>query len=243
MTVVKLNVVNLGLLNYQSALDLQFKLLKLRQEEAIEDVLLLVEHPPVITLGLGKKETNILANDEVLRNAGINVYYTNRGGDVTYHGPGQIVGYPILNLNYHGKDIKDYYRRLEEVFIQMLREQFELTADRDPKYPGVWVGNEKITAIGCAVKRWVTMHGFAFNVNTNLDYFRWINPCGITDKGVTSLQKLLGKSQDVELLSKRIIEWFSSVYNLEPEIIERETLHTKISEVAVYASGGNGGTR
>lgn len=219
---MRLTVVPLGVVDYQTALKLQFEILKLRQEEVIEDVLLLLEHPPVITVGLAGKYDNILVNEEVLKQYGISVHHINRGGDVTYHGPGQIVGYPILNLNYHRKDIKDYFWRLEETFIRLLDEEYNLTAERNPKYPGVWVGDNKITALGCAVKRWVTMHGFAFNVNTNLKDYKWINPCGITDKGVTSLEVLKGFSQDMELVRQYVVKHFSAMFNLEPEIVEKE---------------------
>ncbi|MDF2522848.1 MAG: lipoate-protein ligase [Clostridiales bacterium] len=218
---MKLSVVKLGLIEYQSALDLQLKVHKLRQQELIEDVLFLLEHPPVITIGTSGKEANILVDKVLLTLAGINVYHTSRGGDVTYHGPGQLVGYPIINLNNHGKDIKSYVRRLEETFIQLLGKEFDIKAERNPAYPGVWVGNDKITALGGSVLRWVTMHGFAFNINTDLEHFRWINPCGITDKGVTSLQKLLGSSQDIDKLMQLVIKYFSTLFDYEPEIIEK----------------------
>lgn len=225
---MKLNVVKLGLIEYQTALDLQLKVQKLRQQELIEDVIFLLEHPPVITIGAGGKEANILVDKVFLALAGVNVYHTSRGGDVTYHGPGQIVGYPILNLNNHGKDVKSYVRKLEETFIQLLGKEFGLTAERNPAYPGVWVGNDKITALGCSVKKWVTMHGFAFNINTNLEHFKWINPCGITDKGVTSLEKLLGSPQNIDTLMQLVIKYFSALFDFEPEIIDKNEFMKKI---------------
>ncbi|MCL6476932.1 MAG: lipoyl(octanoyl) transferase LipB [Peptococcaceae bacterium] len=227
---MELMVVDLGLINYQAGLDLQFKILKLRQAERIGDVLLLLEHPPVITLGLAGKKDNILLHEELLSGLGVCVYHTNRGGDVTYHGPGQIVGYPILNLKYHCKGIKDYIWRLEETFIRLLKEEYGIIAARDPQYPGVWVGNEKITALGCAVKRWVTMHGFAFNVNTNLEHFRWINPCGIMDRGVTSLERLLGFPQDLGLVRQQVSRHFSAMFNLEPVVTGKEEFLRMIEE-------------
>jgi len=223
-----LNVVSLGFIDYQTALKLQFDILKLRQAEAIDDVLLLLEHPPVITVGAAGKYDNILVQEEVLNRWGVSVHRVNRGGDVTYHGPGQIVGYPILNLNYHRKDIKDYFWRLEETFIRLLGEEYNLKTERNPTHPGVWVGNNKITALGCAVKRWVTMHGFAFNVNTNLDDYKWINPCGIADRGVTSLEALQGCPQDMETVRGQVIKHFSTMFNLEPEIVNKDKFLRKI---------------
>ena len=225
---MKLNVVKLGTMEYQSALELQFRLLRLRQQDAIEDTLLLLEHPSVITVGTTGKETNILADAEFLFSKGVTIYHINRGGDVTYHGPGQLVGYPIINLKNHGKDVKDYFRKLENTFIHLLKEEYGLDATRNSEYPGVWVGNEKVTALGCAVKRWVTMHGFAFNVNTDLEHFRWINPCGIKDKGVTSLQKILESPQDMGMVMQQVIRHFSAQYNMETEMICPEGFMQKI---------------
>lgn len=229
---MKLLVANLGSMAYLSAYDLQRKLNRLRQRDAVGDMLLLLEHPPVITIGTGGKEDNILVNGAYLRRAGIDVYRTNRGGDVTYHGPGQIVGYPILDLTAYGKDVRNYVRRLEETFICLLAEEYGLHATRDCAHPGVWVGNAKIAALGCAVKRWITMHGFAFNVNTDLEYFRLINPCGITDRGVTSLQKLRGAPQDMALARRQVISHFARVFRREPEIITPEGFLRKIEEAA-----------
>lgn len=228
---MKLNIVKLGLIEYRTALDLQLKILKLVQQEAIDDVLLLLEHPPVLTIGINGKENNILVNEDALGVMGVSVIHSNRGGDVTYHGPGQVVVYPILNLNNFGKDVKDYVRRLEETSISLLQEEYGLNADRKSGFPGVWVGNDKITAIGCAVKRWVTMHGFAFNVNTNLEHFKWINPCGFTDKGATSLEKLLGESQDMDRVEELIMKHFTAIFNVEPEMIDKEVFLRKLEDL------------
>lgn len=222
---MKLQVVLLGNMEYQKALDIQEHLLKLRQLDEIEDIMLLLEHPTTITIGRNGNLDNIILSKEMLKAQGVSVYRVNRGGDVTYHGPGQLVGYPILDLKRHGRDLPDFFKRIEETFIQLLLKEYGLSAGRDPKYPGVWVGNEKITAIGCAVKRWVTMHGFAFNVNTRLEHFLWINPCGITEKGVTSLQKLLGKPLNIDKVSKQVIVYFCRQFNLEPEIMAKEKLY------------------
>ena len=229
---MKLNIIKLGLIEYQVALDLQLKILKLSQQEAIGNVLLLLEHPPVLTIGINGKENNVLISEDMLGEMGVTVFRSNRGGDVTYHGSGQIVAYPIMNLNNFSKDVKDYVRRLEETSISLLKEEFGLNADRKPGFPGVWVGNDKITAIGCAVKRWVTMHGFAFNVNTNLEHFKWINPCGFTDKGVTSLEKLLGESQNMDMVTNHIIKHFTNSFNMEPEIIDKEVFLGKLEDLS-----------
>ena len=215
---MQLKIIRLGRVDYKEALDIQEKLLAKRQAGEIADVLLLLEHPPVLTLGRRGKYSNILLKDDELREKGVGVYEVNRGGDVTYHGPGQIVGYPIIDLNGYGKDIKDFVWKVEEVFIRLLKEQYGISAYRDTdKYTGVWVGNGKITAIGIAVKRWVTMHGFAFNVNTDLESFKWINPCGITDRGVTSLQLLLGRPLDFDLLNTQVADYFCRVFGAAPE--------------------------
>lgn len=222
---MKIQVVFPGRIDYQEALDIQEKLLGLRQQGEIGDVLLFLEHPPVLTVGRRGKDSNILLTKQLLEADGISVYYVSRGGDVTYHGPGQIVGYPIMDLNNHGKDIHAFVWRVEEVIVRLLKDEYGITAGRDDKYTGVWVGNEKITAIGFAVKRWVTMHGFAFNVNTQLEHFKWINPCGIIDKGVTSLQKLLGRPLDFDKMNRQALDYFCRVFDLEPEIIDKKELY------------------
>lgn len=215
---MKLNVVRLGRMDYQNALEIQQQLLYKRQQGKILDTLLLVEHPPVLTIGRRGTRSNIIAPEEKLRLMGIDIHEVTRGGDVTYHGPGQIVGYPIMDLCCHGKDIRQFVWNIEEVFIRLLWEKFSINAHReDKKYTGVWVGDEKITAIGIAVRRWVTMHGFAFNVNTNLSHFGLIIPCGISDRGVTSLQKLLGHSLDFEKLNTQVAEYFGKVFGAEIE--------------------------
>jgi lipoyl(octanoyl) transferase len=229
---MKLSVVKLGVIEYQAALDLQLRILKLSQQEAIGHVLLLMEHPPVLTIGINGKENNVLINEDVLGRMGVSVIRSNRGGDVTYHGPGQVVAYPILNLNHFDKDVKGYVRRLEEVTIRLMKEEYGISADRKPGFPGVWVGNDKITAIGCAIKRWVTMHGFAFNVNTNLEHFKWINPCGFTDKAATSLETLLGKSQDMEMVMNHIITHFTTIFHMEPEILGKDLFLRRLEDLS-----------
>lgn len=217
---MKLNVALMGRVDYTKALDIQERLLDLRQRNETGDTLLLLEHPPVITLGRRGAYTNILLSREELKAMGVGIHETGRGGDVTYHGPGQIVGYPIMDLRNYRRDVKGFVEKLEEVFIRLLRDEFNITARRDEKkYTGVWVGDEKITAIGMSVKRWVTMHGFAFNVNTELSHFQWINPCGITDRGVTSLEKLTGAPQELSRLNALVRDYFCRVFGAEYELV------------------------
>lgn len=213
---MQLNIVKLGRIEYDKAFKIQQEIVKLRQEKAINDTLLLLEHLPVITVGRSGDNDNIIAPQEFLRENNVNIHYVNRGGDVTYHGLGQIVGYPIIDLANHGKDLKLYVSKLEEVIIKLLKEEFNIHAyTKDMKYTGVWVDDNKITAIGVLIKRWVTMHGFAFNVNTNLDHFKWIIPCGIQDKGVTSLKILLGKELDLNIMNELIIKYFCDVFEYD----------------------------
>lgn len=210
---MQLNIINLGKIEYSKAFEIQQKLVKLRQEKSIQDTLLLVEHLPVITVGRSGDNDNIIVSQEFLKENNVDIHYVNRGGDVTYHGLGQIVGYPIIDLANHGKDLKLYVSMLEDVIIELLKEEFNVQAYRkDMKYTGVWVDDNKITAIGAMIKRWVTMHGFAFNVNTNLDHFKWIVPCGIKDKGVTSLQSILGKELDLNYMNDLVIKYFCDVF-------------------------------
>ena len=210
----KLNVVNLGLTDYKSAWDLQRYIFDLRTQNKISDVLLLTEHHPVYTLGKSSDDNHLLANNDELKSAGVEVFHIDRGGDVTYHGPGQLVGYPILDLNNYYLDIHRYLRDLEEVIIRTLAE-YGINANRDTNFTGVWVGNEKIAAIGVKVGHWVTMHGFALNANTNLSYFERIIPCGIFHKGVTSIERLLGHQVLLDEVSRFIVKHFENVFGVK----------------------------
>lgn len=213
---MQLNVINLGRIKYDKAFEIQQEILKLRQGGKINDTLLLLEHFPIITVGRSGENKNIIVSQEFLKENNVDLQYVNRGGDVTYHGFGQIVGYPIINLENYGKDLKQYVYKIEEVIIRLLKEEFNIQASRkDNKYTGVWVGDNKITAIGVLVKRWVTMHGFAFNVNTNLDHFKWIIPCGIHDKGVISLQNILDKTLDLDKMNDLIVKYFCEVFEYD----------------------------
>lgn len=228
---MNINVVNLGTMEYLQALSIQENLRKLRIDNKIEDTLLIVEHPPVLTMGCRGQSENILVPHEFLKEQGINVVKLNRGGDVTYHGPGQIVGYPILNLNNYRRDVRSLVWKLKEIFIKMLHEQYNIQSKGlDNEYTGVWLGNDKITAIGISISRMVTMHGFAFNVNTNLDHFTWINPCGFKDKGVTSLEKLMGHPMDMGEVKELTIEYFCDLFKVNPVYLSLEELNNSMEE-------------
>ncbi|MFZ7120962.1 MAG: lipoyl(octanoyl) transferase LipB [Eubacteriaceae bacterium] len=213
---MKVNVINLGVMKYNQTLKIQEKLRKMRIDKVIEDTLLIVEHEPVITLGCRGNKENIKISKENLSFKGINIYQTNRGGDVTYHGPGQIVGYPILDLYNHDRSVKKLVWKLKEIFIRLLKDIYNIEAiGLDKEYTGVWINDSKITAIGIAISRMVTMHGFAFNVNTDLEYFKWITPCGLEGKGVTSLKELTGDVLDIEKVKRQVIDYFLEVFNVK----------------------------
>ena len=219
-----------GLIDYQEGLNLQRALLSLRQQNKIGDILLLLEHPPVLTLGKHADENHILFPAETLEAQGIKVYETDRGGDVTYHGPGQVVGYPIIHLQENRLSVRQYVWLLEQLFIDLLDKEYSLEAYRDPDYPGVWFDKQKITAIGCAIKKRVTIHGFAFNVNTNLEHFKVINPCGIIDRGVISLQSIFGYPLEMDLVKKLIIEYFCRSFEKKPEIFTWQELQKMMED-------------
>ncbi len=180
----------------------------------LPDVLITLEHPPVLTLGRRANRMNILVPEELLRREGVAVYQSTRGGDVTYHGPGQLVGYPILALRPLGMGASAYVHTLERVIIDLLRE-YGIEAGQDPDYIGVWAGKEKITAIGVAISGGITTHGFALNVDPNLAHFRLINPCGIMDKGVTSMVKVLGHTVPFPEVRSRLISHFARLFDME----------------------------
>jgi lipoyl(octanoyl) transferase len=207
------DVRRLGLVPYADALVLQRQLVEERRHGRIGDVLLLVEHPHVLTLGVRGDggRSHILAAPEVLASRGVDVHETGRGGDITYHGPGQIVGYPIIDLKPDRCDVHRYVRDLEEVLIRVAAD-YGLTGERVAGLTGVWIGGEKVAAIGVRIARWITSHGFALNVATDLDYFNLIVPCGIADRGVTSLSQLLGRRVDRREAEDRIVQRFAEVF-------------------------------
>ena len=208
-----MDVRRLGLVDYQAALDLQKDLVERRKQGLISDRLLLLEHPHVITLGARNHSSraNLLETPESLARQGVALFETGRGGDVTYHGPGQLVGYPILELPADRRDVHRYVRDLEEVLIQAVSD-VGVAAARIPGLTGIWVGDEKLAAIGVRISRWVTSHGFALNVSTDLSRFGLIVPCGITDKGVTSLERLLGRPVLMDEVADRVAARFEAAF-------------------------------
>ena len=196
---------------------LQQEIWTLRHADAIQDILLLTEHEHVYTLGKSADDNHLLASEEELKISGTDVFHIDRGGDITYHGPGQIVGYPILDLNNYFLDIHRYLRSLEEVIIRTLA-AFGILAGREKEMTGVWVNDEKIAAIGVKVSRWVTMHGFALNVNTDLSKFDRIIPCGIFHKGVTSMQRTLGQEVSIDSVQKAFVESFADVFGCRASV-------------------------
>ena len=212
----ELEVRRLGLVPYGEALAMQRQLVEERRAGRVPDLLLLLQHPAVITLGVKGDggRANIVATDARLAELGIAVHETGRGGDVTYHGPGQIVGYPILDLKPDRCDVHRYVRDLEEVMIRVCAD-YGVTAGRIKGLTGTWVGAEKIGAIGVRLSRWITSHGFAFNVSTDLDHFKLIVPCGISDRGVTSLERATGRRLTVEDVEEAIVQRFQDVFERE----------------------------
>ena len=210
-------IVELGLIGYADAYALQKRIVAARKAGAIEDVLLLCEHPHVITQGRNGKREHLLVSDHLLKQRNVEFYETSRGGDITYHGPGQIVGYPILNLGAIRRDVVWYVRSLEEVMIRATRER-GIEALRIAGKTGIWVGpagvEEKLGAIGVHISRWVTSHGFAYNVSTDLRYFDLIVPCGIADRKATSLEKLLGRKVECDEVAPRVTRHFGEVFGL-----------------------------
>ena len=201
-------------MRYAAAVELQRALVTERQQGVIADQLLLLEHPPVITRGVAAGAGNVLASPAVLRRRGIEVHDARRGGDVTYHGPGQLVGYPIVSLKPDRCDVHRYVRDLEEVLIRAVA-GFGVRATRMPGLTGVWVGNDKLAAIGVRLSRWVTSHGFALNVATDLDHFALIRPCGLADRGVTSLARVTGTEIPHDAVADRVARRFAEVFDSE----------------------------
>ncbi len=218
-----IEVRRLGTVKYAEALELQKLLVEERKADRIPDQLLLLEHPSVITLGVRSRDdrSHVLATPDVLARAGVELFETGRGGDVTFHGPGQLIGYPILDLRPDRLDVHRYVRDLEEVMIRAAG-AFGVRAARQPGFTGAWVDTadpagalrgEKLAAIGVRIARWVTSHGFAFNVTTNLDQFNLIVPCGIADKGVTSLKKLLGRDVPMAEVEDAVVAALATVFD------------------------------
>ena len=215
----EIRVRRLGMVPYADALELQKRLVEERKAGLIPDQLLLLQHPPVITLGVKTRNdrSHVLASPRELEARGVELFETGRGGDVTYHGPGQLVGYPILDLTPDRRDVHRYVRDLEDVLIRVAA-AFDIVAQRLPGLTGAWVGDEKLAAIGVRIARWVTSHGFALNVSTDLGHFDLIVPCGIR-KGVTSIERLVGRQVSDESVEVAVIKAFTDVFERAP--IER----------------------
>ncbi len=205
---------DLGIVEYDKSLQLQNNLVSARLAGEIPDIILLLQHFSVLTIGLSGKEDDIIVPRNLLDDEGVSTFRTDRGGGVTYHGPGQLTGYLIFDLKTKGKDIHQFVRNLEEVIIRTL-DAFSIPAYVDPQYPGVWVGQDKICALGIRVTRWVTKHGFALNVNTDPRHFSFIIPCGITDRQVTSMSQLLGHDIALENVTSCILEQCAEVFNID----------------------------
>jgi lipoyl(octanoyl) transferase len=220
-----IEVRRLGVIAYADGLELQRRLVEQRKAGTIPDQLLLLEHPAAITLGVKSRQdrSHILASPEMLESAGVEIFETGRGGDVTYHGPGQLVGYPIIDLRPDRCDVHRYVRDLEQVMIDAAA-RLGVTAGRVAGLTGAWVGGDKLAAIGVRISRWVTSHGFALNVTTDLSHFDLIVPCGITDRGVTSLARLTGETVRIRDVEDAVVAAFSTVFARHPSELPRRTL-------------------
>ena len=218
-----LDIYELGTVPYEKALEYQENLLARRIAEEIPDSLILLEHPPTITTGRKGNTGNLLVRKEYLEKHGISFTHTSRGGDITFHGPGQIVGYPILNLKNHGMDIREHLRNIEEAIIRTLRD-FEIEGRRIDGVTGVWVKRSKIASIGIAIRKWVSYHGFALNVSTNLDYFDLILSCGITDVRMTSIGSWFGNEENVRMedVTQSVIKSFMGVFGFENFVLRNK---------------------
>lgn len=206
----------LGQVGYGEAYNIQKKLWSQKLNGRTADAMLLLSHPPTVTIGKSGNLDNLLLAREGLAREGISLFFTDRGGDITYHGPGQLVAYPVIDLRNRGKDVHRYIHDLQEVLIRTLAD-LTIEARRDGKYVGVWVGNDKIAAIGVRIGRWVTTHGLALNVNTDLEHFSYINPCGILERGVTSISRVLSRNVPMDVVVSGLVRHFSEVFDTEAE--------------------------
>jgi lipoyl(octanoyl) transferase len=226
-------ITDLGLISYADAYALQQRLMAARKANVIDDVLLFCEHPHVITLGRNANRSNLLASENVLRQKNVELHSTNRGGDITYHGPGQIVGYPIVNLDKIKRDVGWYVRMLEETMIRTSAD-FDVAAYRVPGKTGIWVeaapAEEKLAAIGVHISRWVTSHGFAYNVSTDLRNFDLIIPCGISGRKATSLEKILQRSVGLSEVKPRLSHHLAELISRAPTAVSLEQLLSRIVE-------------
>jgi lipoyl(octanoyl) transferase len=224
-----LQVVSLGLVPYARALELQRSVARARITGALaQDVLLLLEHPPVITLGRSSKSEHLIATQAMLADRGVELFEAERGGDVTFHGPGQLVGYPIVNLRGHRRDLHWYLRQVEAVLIQALQE-IGIPAERSEGRTGVWTDGRKIASIGVHARDWVTWHGFALNVSTDLSYFDLIVPCGLSGVTMTSIARELGPdAPDLPKVARVVAASFGEIFSLEPSTLEAGALEAML---------------
>ncbi|OGC77367.1 MAG: lipoyl(octanoyl) transferase [candidate division Zixibacteria bacterium RBG_16_40_9] len=227
-------VFDLGTKAYAETLELQHQLVEKKHKENLPEILLLVEHNPVITLGRSSHLENILLDKRQLEKLNIQLHYIERGGDVTYHGPGQLVAYPIFDLNYYKQDTHLFLRLLEEVIIKTV-ESYHLKAERVKGLTGVWVQGKKVASIGVAAKKWITFHGLAINVNTDLKNFSYIHPCGMLDKEVTSLAELLRKKIEPQKVKDKIVNHFGEVFDLN--LIKNSRLPLKQEVLNINSKG------
>ncbi len=223
--------VRVGCVEYARALDLQMRICELKRKGFGEDVLLLLEHPHTITLGRNGDWHNLLVSDEVLRVRGVSRHEVDRGGDITYHGPGQLVGYPLLQLERREQDVHQYMRNLEETLIRALAD-FGIDSGRRHGYTGVWTAQGKIAAMGVHISRWITRHGFALNVTTDLSLYDLIVPCGIAGKGVASMESILGRNVDLEAVASRVALRFAEAFRREVVWIPSGGLQEKLDGYA-----------
>ena len=229
-------VVRLGPMGYEECLELQREIARQRITGAIpEDVLLLVEHPPVVTLGRSSKQKNLVSSPEFLASRGVELFEVERGGDVTFHGPGQLVGYPIFDLKRHKQDLHWYLRSVEEALIRTLS-QYGVPGERSTGYTGVWTRGRKIASIGVHARDWVTWHGFALNVTTDLSFFDLIVPCGIAGVEMTSIVKETGNEVGLDVVSKVAAAEFSELFSMESCEVSREDLAAHVAAEATTSS-------
>ena len=221
-------IIHLGVMDYQEAWDLQHDLWAKRVQGALPDLLLLLEHPHVITLGRRGNRSHLIVSSEVLEAMKIPLFHVERGGDITYHGPGQMMVYPILDLKDYGYRLIRYVDQLEEVTLRVLKD-FGIEGRRDPANRGIWVGNDKIASIGVAIKRWVSFHGLALNYETDLKYFDLIDPCGLAGTKMTSMEKVLGEKVSKAALIERICSHFGDIFESEWKEKDLEGLMTSSS--------------
>jgi lipoate-protein ligase B len=222
-------ILDLGLIDYRTAHNLQLQLIKARRDGTLKnDIVLLLEHPPVFTLGRRGGLNNLRTSEAFLRGQGIEIVHAERGGDITYHGPGQLVVYPIIDLREAGLGVADFVTTLEEVMIRTV-DEWGISAQRNSLNRGVWVGKRKLGSIGIAVRRWISFHGLALNVNTILEHFSWINPCGLQGVSVTSMEQLLNRPIPMGEVRRSTLKHIKDIFGVELESLTLEDIHRRLA--------------